>query len=315
VTELDGPRIPGPGVLLWAKGREELADPVDPETLTGVHPVWEKDARQLAPWQEVSVPWCSTCETERWWRSAGQGRSTTIVCGPCTSVLDVAWPMAVNGMLTPWDCVAAVSQWSGRGQLRRAWESPPGNLYMALALPAVPRELDTLAPLMLGYCLASYFRGRGVEACLKWPNDLIVGGVKVGGVLVEERKGIVLAGVGINICSHPPRELLREDHAVPAGCLEASGLAATPLGLCLDLVEFVRTCYETTLVQGAPEEVVSLVEPLLCWVGQDVTVREGVAPPWTARILGLAKDGALRVAPAGGAGERLLTSGSIWRVS
>ncbi|WP_243359345.1 biotin--[acetyl-CoA-carboxylase] ligase [Fundidesulfovibrio terrae] len=313
MTELQGPRIPGPGVLLWAQGREELADPLFPEKLADCHPGWAEDARAFAPWQEVLVPWCSACAQESWWLSSEKVRGRIVVCGPCSSCLDVARPMAENKLLDPWDSVLAVSQWSGRGQLRRGWDSPPGNLYAALVLPQPPREYDSLLPLILGYCMAGFLLGRKVPARIKWPNDILAGGVKVGGMLVEERRGTVLAGIGLNLVSSPPLAMLREDHAVPAGYLKACGLNATPLGLWRDLVDFVKICYETTLTQGTPHNVTSLIEPHLEWLGQDVLVREGGETPWRARIIGLAPDGALRVKPAGVAGERLLTSGSIWR--
>ncbi len=313
MTEHDGPRVPGPAALLWAKGREELADPLDPDVLAGFHPAWAKDARQFAPWQEVSVFWGTCCADETWWVSGRKCASRIMVCGACSSALDVARPMAENRMLGPWESVLAVSQWAGRGQLRRGWESPPGNVYGALIMPAVPAGLDALAPLMLGYCIAAFFRCKKLDVGIKWPNDLILGGRKVGGVLLEERKGVLVAGVGLNLFSCPAPEALREDHAVPAGFLKASGLDSTPLELWRELVDFVKTCYETALIQGTPEDVAALVEPMLCWLGQDVSVREGGSPAWTGRLAGLARDGALRVEPAGGAGERLLTSGSIWR--
>lgn len=313
MTQLQGPRVPGPGVLLWAKGREELADPLTPEILAGCHPGWSEDARRLGPWQEVSVPWCSACEQENWWISGGKAKGRTVVCGPCSSSLDVARPLAENGMIEPWDSVLAVSQWAGRGQLRRAWHSPPGNLYAALVLPPIEPEFDSLLPLILGYCLAGFLRGKNNSVRIKWPNDILVGGVKVGGILVEERRNVLLAGIGFNLVSTPDESLLREEHAVPAGNLKALGLPVTPLGLWLELVDFVRICYQASLTQGPPRSVTSLIEPHLCWLGQEVLVREGGENPWPARLIGLAPDGALRVRPADQANERLLTSGSIWR--
>jgi len=221
--------------------------------------------------------------------------------------------LAENGMIEPWDSVLAVSQWAGRGQLRRAWHSPPGNLYAALVLPPVEPEFDSLLPLILGYCLAGFLRGKNNSVRIKWPNDILVDGVKVGGILVEERRNVLLAGIGFNLVSTPDESLLREEHAVPAGNLKALGLSATPLGFWLELVNFVRICYQSSLTQGPPRSVTSLIEPHLCWLGQEVLVREGGETPWSARLIGLAPDGALRVRPAGQANERLLTSGSIWR--
>jgi len=313
VASREDPQVPGPGVLLWALGREELADPLSPERLERYHPVWAEDALGMAPWQEVSVSWCSTCEKESWWHSTRYCGGTVVVAGPCSSSLDVARPLAENHAIGAWDSVLAVSQWAGRGQLRRSWNSPAGNIYGALVLPPTPREYDSLLPVVLGYCLAGFLRSKNLFACVKWPNDILLGGLKVGGVLVEERRGICVAGIGLNLVNAPPREVLRQEHAVAAGCLSDAGLSATPLALWCELVDFVKICYGNVLIQGAPGRAASLAEPLIAWLGQEVVVREGGQEPWTGLIVGLAQDGALRVRPTGGVGERLLTSGSIWR--
>lgn len=314
MAEIDGPALPGPGALLWALGREELADPLCPDSLAGCHPAWEEDARRFAPWQEVSVTWCSACAQEKWWVSPVRRQGRILVCGKCSSALDVARPLAENALFGAWDSVLAVSQWAGRGQLRRQWLSPPGNVYAALVLPPVPKAYDSLLPLILGYCIAGFLRYKKLEASIKWPNDLLVAEQKVGGILVEERKGVAVAGIGLNLVSAPPPDMLREAHAVPAGYLRAHGLKSGPLTLWAELVDFVKICYETTLQQGSPGNVAAMIEPLLCWLGETVAIRDGDETPWTARLAGLAQDGALRVMPAGGAGERLLTSGGIWRV-
>jgi BirA family biotin operon repressor/biotin-[acetyl-CoA-carboxylase] ligase len=290
-----------------------MADPLTPDMLSNVHPLWAQDARQLAPWQEISTLWCSGCEVETWWRASLKTSGRVLVCGHCSSVLDVARPLAENGMLDPYDCVMAVSQWSGRGQLRRAWDSQPGNLYLALYLPPAPKEFDSLVPLAVGYSLAAFFRTKKLPVSIKWPNDLILNSAKIGGILVEERRGALLAGIGLNLAHEPRQKYLRDGHAVPCGRLRDAGFDATPLRLCADLVDFVKICYSTLLTQGSPGEAAALIEPFLCWLGQDVTVREDGEAPWTGRLLGLAPGGELRAKPAGGAGERLLTSGSIWR--
>ena len=304
--------MPGPGVVLWATGREGLAQGLSPESLAATHPGWRKDALDFGPWQALSRPWCGDCGCDGWWVSqAGAAAPTRIVVsGPCTSVMDVARPLAEAGGLSAWDSALAVSQRSGRGQLRRHWESPPGNLYACLVLPQAPPEFDSLVPLLLGECLAGYFAGRGLAMRLKWPNDLIHNGVKVGGLLVEERRGVVTAGIGVNLVSCPSPEALREEHAVPAGHL---GQCFTPLGLWRSLVDFLRICYEAALHRGSPQAVAAGIETKLAWLGECVMVREGGVAPYRARLMGLAPDGALRLRPMDGTGvEKILTSGSIW---
>ena len=309
--------IPGPGVVLWGTGREGLAQPLDPKSLADFHHVWDEDARSFAPWQERGCSWAGGCSQEVWWLAGRPGEFSRrmVVCGPCSSVLDVARPLGGNGALAPFDSVLGVSQWSGRGQLRRAWHSPPGNLYAALVLPAMPKALDTLAPLLVGYLVAQALETKGLAVKLKWPNDLICEGVKIGGILVEERRGLVLAGIGLNLVSDPPRECLREDHAVPAGSLARMGFAARPLTLWHYLVKFLQKGYEDCLQIETPAMLITMFEKRLAWLGAMVQVRQGQSPPYGARVLGLAPDGALRLQVQDGSGpERLLVSGGIWPI-
>jgi BirA family biotin operon repressor/biotin-[acetyl-CoA-carboxylase] ligase len=100
--------------------------------------------------------------------------------------------------------IIAGEQTGGRGRLRRAWLSPPGNIALSIAL--YPRA-GSLPYLVM---IASLAAARAIESVahlktyLKWPNDVLVGGKKVGGILVEnEMKGkkvtFSIVGIGINI--------------------------------------------------------------------------------------------------------------------
>lgn len=308
--------VPGPGVILWAGGREGLAEPVDPESLAAFHPAWAKDAHALAPWQEILRPWPEGCSAESWWispTSARLVRSSVVVCGPCSSVLDVIRPLAECGACFAWDSVLGVKQWAGRGQLRRRWESPAGNLYAAMVLPKPPERFDTLVPLLVGHCLAEYFRSRGSGVALKWPNDILQNNAKVAGVLVEERRGHLLAGIGINLVSAPPAARLREGFAIPAGVLSTTISEPTPLGLWLELVNFVRNCYQKCLQIDTAESLAYTIEQSLAWRGELVEVLDGGDPPRRGRLSGIDPDGALRLVPEDGYGTAIrLVSGSIW---
>ncbi|ABM61651.1 biotin--[acetyl-CoA-carboxylase] ligase [Halorhodospira halophila] len=100
--------------------------------------------------------------------------------------------------------VFAEGQAAGRGRLGRAWASPLGNIYFSVVhdFDAVP---EPPAPLALGVAvaLAHGLRGVGVPARVKWPNDLLVAGCKIGGILTELRGDPlgpcrVVMGVGLN---------------------------------------------------------------------------------------------------------------------
>lgn len=103
--------------------------------------------------------------------------------------------------------VMADAQSRGRGRLDRTWESPPSkNLYLSVLLrPDIPAVSSSLIPLMTGVAVAEvvsqYCPGR---VRLKWPNDVLVGGKKICGMLTEmrtrgDRVQFVIVGIGLNV--------------------------------------------------------------------------------------------------------------------
>lgn len=104
--------------------------------------------------------------------------------------------------------VAAGEQTAGRGRLGRRWCSPPGgNLHLSAAVNVPPPETDNLVavPLAAGVAAARALAAAGVERIrLKWPNDLLVGDRKLGGILCEApepraRPLVVVVGIGVNL--------------------------------------------------------------------------------------------------------------------
>ena len=95
--------------------------------------------------------------------------------------------------------VTAGVQTAGRGRQGRTWVAPPGR---ALLLSLVVRESDPLLPLRAGLAVADL---AGPAARVKWPNDVLVDGRKVAGVLVEGRpqEGWAVVGIGINVALRP----------------------------------------------------------------------------------------------------------------
>ena len=152
------------------------------------------------------------------------------LCDEVTSTFAVAHALAQKGMLPEWGAVLAASQTDGRGQLRRRWESPRGNLYVSFRLPDVPLFHTGAAALVTGVLLAMAFSRLGYPLRLKWPNDLLNrNSAKAAGILLENRGGVLLAGVGINLRMLPDAEQLRSDRATPAGLLLLSDGKPSPL--------------------------------------------------------------------------------------
>jgi BirA family biotin operon repressor/biotin-[acetyl-CoA-carboxylase] ligase len=99
--------------------------------------------------------------------------------------------------------VVAEQQTAGRGRVDRSWESPPrsGLTFSVLLRPVLPAPEWGWLPLLTGLAVARALRLRAeVDALLKWPNDVLVDGRKVCGVLAEvPGPGAVVVGIGLNV--------------------------------------------------------------------------------------------------------------------
>lgn len=101
----------------------------------------------------------------------------------------------------------AEHQTAGRGRRGRAWVAPLGGavcLSIAWTFPELPRDLAALS-LVVGVCALRAFAARDVRGlALKWPNDLVADGRKLGGILIEMRAessgpAVVVIGIGVNV--------------------------------------------------------------------------------------------------------------------
>ena len=129
--------------------------------------------------------------------------------------------------------IRASRQTAGKGSRGRDWVSVDGNLYASLLLiDPGPREklagLTFVTALAVREAIAELARDLNAlrDISLKWPNDVLVSGKKVSGILLEcheiDGKTVVIAGIGVNCANHPPETLHR------ATDLVSEGLAVSP---------------------------------------------------------------------------------------
>ncbi len=134
----------------------------------------------------------------------------------------------LDGQAAAGHIVIAGHQTAGRGRQRHSWHSPPGrNLYIsAVASIAEPiNQTLPLVPLAAGAAVAkTVHRLAGAPARLKWPNDLLLDGRKVAGILceaprVQQRPVLAVVGLGLNLGQQPfPEELETIAGAVLSDC-------------------------------------------------------------------------------------------------
>lgn len=231
-----------------------------------------------------------------------------ILAGETASTFDLAWELERSRGLPAWSAVMAATQTRGRGQLRREWISPRGNLYVSFFLPEDMAKLGDMASLATGYCIHAALRAMGIETLLKWPNDLLLssGGMegKFGGLLLEERGGRILAGLGLNLASAPGNAAMRQDRAVPAAALHGAGIK--PLPLWLDMQPRLQDVYEREIAGASLEALKAAIETGLAWKGRRVYAEDAGI---TGVLSGVAPDGALLLLTD--AGIAAVSSGSI----
>jgi BirA family transcriptional regulator, biotin operon repressor / biotin---[acetyl-CoA-carboxylase] ligase len=130
-----------------------------------------------------------------------------------SSTMDLLHDLAADGVEAG-TVVVAGEQTGGRGSRGRGWRSPPGGLWLSVLFrPRVAAGVE-LFGLRIGLAVADAVEslGPGVPVHIKWPNDLMVGERKLGGILCEARwqgdtLAWVVAGVGINVANPIPADL------------------------------------------------------------------------------------------------------------
>jgi len=111
--------------------------------------------------------------------------------------------------LGPWEAIRARRQTDARGRHGRAWASGEGGLWFSAVLPLEPQNAGWNAfPLVAGLAVVSMLRGLGLPAArLRWPNDVLVDGRKICGILMEKfHADRVVVGIGLNVANDPAAE-------------------------------------------------------------------------------------------------------------
>ena len=201
--------------------------------------------------------------------------------------------------------VTAREQTAGRGRHGRAWHAGPGESLLASVVlrPDLGPDRLGLVPLAAGLAVAEALARFGVEARIKWPNDVRVGGRKLAGVLAESHweagRAVVVLGVGLNVA-----QVAFPGLDAPAVSLrQITGREVDPLAPLAPILDGLDRWLE--VAARDPDTLVAAVEARLDGLGDDVSVHDPGSGRLVARgrALGLAASGALRLATDGGVAE------------
>jgi BirA family biotin operon repressor/biotin-[acetyl-CoA-carboxylase] ligase len=208
--------------------------------------------------------------------------------------------------------IIADTQKSGRGRFGRTWISPPGvNLYFTVILePFLPANEAPLITLMAAVAVVSAIREyTGIRAGIKWPNDILVGTKKVGGILTEMRSDAdmihfmaVGIGVNVNMASDTVPEHLRP---LVSSLKEEKGRPVSRvrlLGMILSQLEY----WYTQLFKKGKKALMSE------WMHLNITIGNNVRVKTQTKIVsgtadGISDDGELFVRLASGTVEKVFS--------
>ena len=208
--------------------------------------------------------------------------------------------------------VLADAQRRGKGRLGREWASPSGvNLYCSVILrpEILPVEAFELTFLSAVAVARTIERTTNLQPQIKWPNDILVNGCKVAGLLNEmnaetEKVHFVILGIGVNI--NMCRDQFPADLRHPASSLLLeSGTSVNRTGFVRELLVNLDGLYDTYLREGyAPVRAEWLDRCHM--LGRTVSVVQH-REPLVGRVSGIDDSGALLVTVADGRTERILS--------
>ncbi|BFM41257.1 biotin--[acetyl-CoA-carboxylase] ligase [Synechocystis sp. LKSZ1] len=202
-----------------------------------------------------------------------------------------AWELQQAGIQPPL-LVLAQQQSAGQGQWGRVWQSEPGGLYLSLLLAVdLPVQQAAIVTLWSAWGIATALNDQGIPVGLKWPNDLVLAGRKLGGIKGEshiERERItqVVIGVGLNWRNPVPATGIQ----LQAWLQENKRDDVTNLGALLGFtLQGLARGYRTYQTQGV-EAILAGYHHYFLNLGQIVSLEQG-----QGRVTGVSAQGELLV--------------------
>lgn len=221
----------------------------------------------------------------RFWREI-------VCCGAVSSTNDIGLSLPLdNDHGNTGVAIVADRQEKGRGRFARTWFSPPGlNIYLSIVLrpDLTPADAPFLTIVAALASAAALFGETGIQVSIKWPNDLLMSGKKLGGILTEARtvQGVItraVIGIGINLNSSAD-DLPPEISDKATSVLIETGGTVSRGRITAGIMNEFASRYEK-LQAGGVVSLVQELKPLLACLGRKVVITDG-----GSKISGFAED-------------------------
>lgn len=207
---------------------------------------------KLAGQTELPVPW----ELTRVLQSSFIGKRVVF-----REIMDSTQNLAVSLASEPRShgtVVIAEQQKSGRGRQKRKWLSPKGGIWLSVVLkPEIPISKITVLPFVAALAVCDAISSVGVNAKLKWPNDVMISGKKVAGILLDisaeaDQVNYVVIGIGINANVDSGQISARIEGIKSTSISDELGRPVNRLHLTKSLLENLERYYLELESDGAP---------------------------------------------------------------
>ncbi|MDY0132100.1 MAG: biotin--[acetyl-CoA-carboxylase] ligase [Desulforegulaceae bacterium] len=214
----------------------------------------------------------------------------------CESTMDSLFYLIEKEKKKDFSSLIAMSQNKGRGQYKKKWYSPKGNLSVSIHLPFIFNNQwsENYLPLIFGNLLTEALSDFGIITQIKWPNDIFFKGKKLGGILVEKKRNFYLAGIGMNLVSIPGDDELEDEFSIKPGSLLEEGINInSPLIFWDFVLEHFYSFFDKRLAKESPSDLINSLIRKLAWLDEEVFLDDPYTGIKKYILKGLSEEGGL----------------------
>jgi len=155
------------------------------------------------------------------------------------------------------DSIISFKQSKGYGRLGRLWESDIGGLYYSVVLP-----YRKILPIIVGVSVSDILVKYNIDIQLKWPNDILVDGKKLGGILCQSQGQSAIVGLGINVSNNPK---------------SSGSINLSELGCKFDKLNFIKNVSKKIAfcMSLESQEIIDKFSIYDCLIGKQISWSEG----------------------------------------